>query len=202
MAFSAPRVIVPIADGTEDIELSAITDVLTRAGAVVTTASVMPGRRSVTLARNLKVESDILLDGESSMASFDAILVPGGMPGSLHIAECSAAIRLLTEAKAAGQLYGAICAAPAVVLGPNGLLDGVRQATCFPALKEKLPASTVWCNRRVVRAGNCLTSQGPGTAIEFALCAVSALFGAAAAKRIASQLLVEFEGDGEQRCSL
>lgn len=185
------RVLVPVADGTEDIELSCITDVLVRGGVDVMVASVMPEkRRLVTLARKLQLQASIHIS-DVTAEGLDGILLPGGMPGSSHLAADASLRTVALELHQRNKLVGAICAAPAVVLGPWGLLQGVTQATCFPAMKSKLPSGTTWVNERVVLHRNILTSQGPGTAIEFALSALAVLVNPAAAAEVAKGLVVE-----------
>eukprot|EP01062_Namystynia_karyoxenos_P066153 TRINITY_DN60159_c0_g1_i1.p2 TRINITY_DN60159_c0_g1~~TRINITY_DN60159_c0_g1_i1.p2 ORF type:complete len:221 (+),score=90.45 TRINITY_DN60159_c0_g1_i1:76-663(+) len=190
-----PRVLVPIADASEDIETSCITDVLVRAGVEVVTTSVMK-KQGVTFARGLKVVADTLAEDES-MDRYDAIMLPGGMPGAQHIRDSEAAVRLLEEAKGKGKLVGAICAAPCIVLSTiPGFLDGVKRITCFPKLQEKLqgncPGATVEPASVVVFDGKILTSQGPGTAMAFALAAVSLLCDEAKSKELAGALLTEY----------
>jgi 4-methyl-5(b-hydroxyethyl)-thiazole monophosphate biosynthesis len=97
---------------------------------------------------------------------------------------------MLKEQKAAGRLYAAICASPAVALLPHGLLDGVKTATCYPGFRNKLnPAQA--SEERVVVDDNCVTSQGPGTAIEFALKLVELLLGPQKAKEVGDPMLVK-----------
>ena len=112
------------------------------------------------------------------------------MPGAEHLRDSAELIGMLKKQKAAGRLYGAICASPAVALLPHGLLDGVKAVTCYPGMRNKLnPAQA--SNERVVVDGNCVTSQGPGTAIEFALKLVELLFGPQKAKEVGDPMLVK-----------
>ena len=128
------KVLVPIADDSEDIETACITDVLARAGAEVTTASVMDGRLQVKLARGLKGTADCAI-ADCVASKWDAICCPGGMPGAEHLRD-SAPLKALLEAQATGGVTAAVCASPAVVLATHGLLkDG--KGTCYPAPKFK-----------------------------------------------------------------
>ncbi len=180
----AKKVLVPIADGSEEIEAVCIIDTLRRAGAEVTVASV--DKLQVTASRGVKLVADTLIAGCANQ-TYDCIALPGGMPGAEHLRDSVPLIDLLKRQKQAGRLYAAICAAPAVVLRPHGLIDKVS-ATCFPALQSKLDPAYA-SRERVVVDGNCVTSQGPATAIEFALKLVELLFGPAKAKEVGSAML-------------
>ena len=180
----AKKVIVPIADGTEEIEATFIIDTLRRAGLEVTVASV--GAMQVRASRGVKIVADVLI-GNCADQMYDAIVLPGGMPGAEHLRDSAPLIAKLTEQKAAGRLYAAICASPAVVLQHHGLLQGVK-ATCFPSFQDKLDPACVSTDRVVVD-GHCVTSQGPGTAIEFALKLVELLAGLDKAKEVGNAML-------------
>ncbi len=181
----AKKVLVPIADGTEEIEAVCIIDTLRRAGAEVTVASV--DGIQVTASRGVKLVADARI-ADCVRQTYDCIALPGGMPGAEHLRDSAELTGILKKQKQAGRLYGAICASPAVALQPHGLLEGVK-ATCYPALQDKLDPAYV-SNDRVVVDGNCVTSQGPATAIEFALRLVELLFGSDKAKEVGGAMLV------------
>lgn len=180
------RVLVPIADGSEEIEAVCIIDTLRRAGAEVTVASV--GKLQVTASRGVRMVADAKI-GDCTGQTYDCIALPGGMPGAEHLRDSAELIEMLKKQKQAGRLYAAICASPAVVLRPHGLIEKVK-ATCFPGLQNKLDPAYL-SKERVVVDGNCVTSQGPATAIEFALRLVERLFGPATAKEVGNAMLVE-----------
>ena len=160
-----PSVLVPIADGSEEIETTGIQDTLVRAGCAVTIASVMPsGQLKCKMSRGLNVLADKPID-ECADTEWDAIVLPGGMPGAEHLRDNSTLTGMLKKQKEAGKVYAAICASPAVVFVAHDLLVGPG-ATSYPAFKDKVPS---WSEERVVVHGNCITSQGPGTAIPFGL---------------------------------
>ncbi len=151
------NILVPIADASEDIELACITDVLVRAGATVVTASVMPeGRTTVKLARGLTVVADCTIK-ECVGKQWDAIALPGGMPGAEHLRDSAELKELLLAQASAGKVAAAVCASPAVVFAPHGLLPA--RATCFPVDKFKAIVGTGWEDSRVVLDGNVITSQ-------------------------------------------
>ena len=178
------RVLVPIANGTEELEAVAIIDVLRRAGAEVTVAGV--DGLQVVAARGTKLIADVLVS-ECVGQIFDLIALPGGMPGAEHLRDCKPLVALLKEQAASGRLYAAICASPAVVLQHHGLLAG-RRATAHPAFVQQLEDRTA-AEERVVVDGNCVTSRGPGTALEFALTLVALLFGREHALHVAKPML-------------
>jgi protein deglycase len=191
-ASPRPRALVPIADGTEEIEAVCVIDVLRRAGIDVTVAAVGPegapaATTAVTASRGTGLVADVLLEAVAD-TTFDAIVLPGGLPGARHLRDSAALARLLADQDSAGRLVAAICAAPVVVLQAQGLLRG-RGATCFPGLRDQLEAGSRRAGR-VVQDGHLLTSQGPGTALEFALAIVAHLCGHGKRGEVAAQLLI------------
>jgi 4-methyl-5(b-hydroxyethyl)-thiazole monophosphate biosynthesis len=179
------KVLVPIADGTEEIEAVCIIDVLRRAGAEVTVASV--GALQVTASRGVKLVADRLLE-DCLDETYDLVALPGGIPGAEHLRDSTNLTSLLKLQAQQGRWFGAICAAPAVVLETHGLLEN-RRATCHPAFSEHLKNDEKMADRVVVD-GNCVTSRGPGTALEFALKLVELLFGEERAQAVAEPMLV------------
>lgn len=173
------RILVPIADGTEEMEAVVIIDVLRRAGADLTVASV--GELQVTASRGVKLVADTRIDA-CREAVFDLIVLPGGIPGAEHLRDSSVLIDLLRRQRAEERWTGAICAAPAVVLAHHGLLDS--KATCHPNFVDQLPDTSL-ADQPVVVAGRCVTSQGAGTAMAFALKLVELLFDRPTAESVA-----------------
>ena len=180
------NVLVPIADGTEEIEAVTIIDVLRRAEAQVTVASV--GALQVTAARGVKIVADCLIE-DCKNKMFDLVVLPGGIPGAEHLRDNAPLKEILVRQQSAGGLYGAICAAPAVVLEPHGLLEN-RQATCHPVFVQELTDTSAVASRVVVD-GNCATSRGPGTAMEFSLKLVELLFGKDKMDAVAAPMVIE-----------
>ena len=179
------QVLVPIANGTEEIEAVCIIDVLRRAGAAVTVASVQT--LQVTASRGTKLVADRLIS-TCRDETYDLIVLPGGMPGVEHLRDSKELAAMLKRQKRDGRLYAAICAAPVVVLQHHGLLTG-RRATCHPDFAHQLENDEV-VEHRVVIDGQCVTSRGPGTAIEFALKLVELLYGEHEAQEIGQHMLV------------
>ncbi len=168
--------LVPIAEGSEEIELVTIIDVLRRAGVEVTVASANSGQNlQISASRGTKIIADVMLD-DCANNHYDLIAVPGGLLGSKHLAEHPLLDSMLRHQAAEGRLFAAICAAPALVLASKGLLLD-KAATCYPSFQQTLEAKEVDGAARVVVDGNCITSQGPGTALDFALELVEQLCG-------------------------
>ena len=180
------KVLVPIADGIEEIEAVGIIDTLRRADADVTVASV--GLLQVTASRGVKLTADTVIANCANI-TYDCIVLPGGMPGAEHLRDSAPLTALLKEQKAAGRLIAAICAAPAVVLHHHGLLKNVK-ATCYPSMQSQLDPDQV-SDERVVAHGQCVTAQGPAVAIEFALKLVEMLYGPAKARDVGDAMLVK-----------
>jgi 4-methyl-5(b-hydroxyethyl)-thiazole monophosphate biosynthesis len=150
----------------------------------VTLASV--GKLEVIASKGVRLISDRLLT-DCIGDTFDLIALPGGMPGSQHLRDCAPLIDALKQQRADGRLYAAICAAPAVVFYPHGLLDG-RRATCHPNFAHFAPEVEI-ANTPVVVDGNCITSQGAGTATEFSLTLVEQLCGKEKAREVAKGMV-------------
>lgn len=164
-------VTVFLAEGFEEIEAITPIDVLRRAGVELRICSITDSL-TVRGAHGMSFVCDTTL---SRLEGAEAvILLPGGMPGTLHLKQCSRLrFRLLEHAKNGGFL-AAICAAP-TVLGDLGLLKN-RRATCYPGMESFLSAGE-FCRDAVVVDGPVITSRGAGTAFDFALALVTLLKG-------------------------
>lgn len=180
------RVLISVADGVEDLECVTLIDVLRRAEIEVVVASI-ESRRMITCARGTRLTADAMLVDVLAQA-FDLIVLPGGMPGAQHLAEHEPLAERVREQAKAGKLFAAICAAPAVALQQYGVLKQ-RRMTCYPAFSDRLSGCS-FVDQAVVVDGNCITSQGPGTALEFALCLVEQLCGKGLRKQVAEAMLV------------
>lgn len=179
-----PKILLPLAEGFEEIEALAIVDVLRRAKIEVVIAGLHPG--AVSSARNISIIPDTTIDTISS-DGFDMIILPGGQPGTDNLNTDGRIHKLLKEFQAAGKLIGAICAAP-IILAAAGLLSGKR-ATSYPSYSGKLEGAA-YEDRTVVTDGNIMTSQGPGTAITFALAIVTRLVGSRTSEEVSKAMLV------------
>jgi len=184
----AKKVIVLLAEGFEEVEAVTIVDYLRRAGVNVTIAAITLFM-TVRGARGIKVDADTLLAGvDAAIGNWDAVILPGGQKGATNIAACEEACKLIKNMAAAGKPVCAICASPALVLSPLGLLTGKR-FTCYPGMEEKVNEG-VWSGDKVVVDGNIITSRGAGTAGFFAVAIIEKLLGEEAAKKTADAVLL------------
>lgn len=178
------KVVLIVAPGFEEVEAVTPMDFLRRAGIEVFTAGLTS--REVTGSHGIT----LLCDGTLAEApkNPDGVVIPGGMPGAANIAENAEAVRLIRGVYDGGGLVAAICAAPAVVLGGTGILSG-RRATCYPGFHDRLGQDVQHASDRIVRDGNIVTSQGPGTAAEFAVEIIRYFLGDEAAEKIHTSTL-------------
>ncbi len=168
------------------MEAIAPIDVLRRAGVRVTLAGV--NALTVKSSRNIGVQAEAFLKDIQDLP--DAVILPGGLPGAANLAKSEEVSKFVKKMSAAGKLVAAICAAPAVVLAPLGILDG-KKATCYPSCERDFSSKTVHVQERVVVDGNIITSQGPGTAFEFALEIAAQLVGKTMADNVRGQMLIK-----------
>lgn len=180
------KVLVPIANGNEDIEAITIIDVLRRGGLEVTVASIHDSKQ-VVMAHNTKLEADVLLTDVADQI-FDAVVLAGGMPGAEHLRDCELLIDMLEKHDIQDALLAAICASPAVVFGTHGFVVD-KQATCYPGFEDGLTGAEYMPNEPVVMDDNILTSKGPSTAMIFSLTVLGNLKGYEAAQSVADGLL-------------
>jgi 4-methyl-5(b-hydroxyethyl)-thiazole monophosphate biosynthesis len=179
------RALIAVADGVEDLEVVTLIDVLRRAEIEVVVASV-ENRRMFSCARGTRLTADAMLVDVLAQ-EFDLIVLPGGMPGAQHLADHQPLAERVREQAAAGKLFAGICAAPALALQGYGVLKQ-RRMTCYPAFSDRLSGCT-FVDQPVVVDGNCITSQGPGTALAFALTLVEQVAGKATRVAVASAML-------------
>ncbi|KAF7141920.1 hypothetical protein RHSIM_Rhsim06G0206300 [Rhododendron simsii] len=179
-------ILVPVADGSEEMEATNIIDILRWAKAEVVVASVEE-KLEIVATRNVKLVADVFLD-EALNSSYDLVVLPGGLRGAQTFAKTEKLVNLLKKQKEANRPYGAICASPAHVLEPHGLLKG-KKATAFPPMCDKLSDQSEIENRVVVD-GNLITSRGPGTSMEFGLAIVEKFFGREKALELAKAMIV------------
>lgn len=169
------KVLVPLAQGCEELEAVTIIDLLRRAGIEVVTASL--DGEVIEASRGVRLVADACLD-DVLEDNFDMIVLPGGLPGAKRLEKDQRILHLLQQMQQQGRHIAAICAAPRV-LAAAGLLEG-KTATGYPGLVDKLDLpNTRLVAEAVVTDGLLITSQGPGTAMDFALELVQVLAGEA-----------------------
>ncbi len=178
------RILVPLADGFEEIEAVTIVDTLRRAGLEVTTAGLKRG--AVRGAHGIAVETDAEL-GALDVERFDMIVLPGGMPGTKNLAGDARVVKAVQSLFAKGKHVTAICAAP-TVLAKAGVIAKTA-VTCYPGFEGELGDAKFDASKRVVKSGKIITSRGPGTALEFSLALVEELCGAAKAKELSDAMI-------------
>lgn len=187
MSLSPLRAVVVLATGFEEIEAITPIDVLRRAGVEVVVAGLGGATTVVVVgAHGLGLAVDTTL--EHLPAEIDAVVLPGGLPGAENLANSTEVSQLIQRVAESGGIVAAICAAPALVLAPSGLLEGKR-ATCYPGFEERFPRGAQHEEARVVVDGRLITSRGPGTALEFALALVSELVSPERAAELAQGML-------------
>ena len=177
-------VLVPLAQGCEELEAVTIVDLLRRAGIDVITAGL--DAQPVRASRGTVLIPDTTLD-EVVGRDFDMIVLPGGLPGADHLDRDPRIRALLTRTASAGRYVAAICAAPKVLAGA-GLLDH-RKATSFPGALDALNVpGMAYREDAVVQDGKLITSRGPGTAMDFALTLIENLAGKAKRDQVEAAL--------------
>lgn len=175
-----------VADGYEEVEMLTVVDLLRRAGLTCDIISVT-GEKKLTSSHKVTVTADLLYE-DADFDSYDALVIPGGMPGTINLGEHAGVCEQLKKACAGGKLIAAICAAP-TVFGKLGLLKG-RKAICYPGMEDQLTGADV-TYESAVRDGNIITSRGMGTAIDFGLAILTYFEGEQAATALAKTIVYE-----------
>lgn len=173
-----------LANGFEEIEALTVVDIMRRAGMPVKTVSIT-NEALVTGAHGIPVVADTLI-ADINTNDAEWLICPGGMPGSTNLAECVTLSEMLRAHATTGKI-AAICAAPAVVLAPLGILDG-KEATCYPGF-EKLCDKATMQDTPVVALDRVITANGPAAATKFALAIVANSMGCNAAHDVGSGML-------------
>jgi 4-methyl-5(b-hydroxyethyl)-thiazole monophosphate biosynthesis len=199
------KVVVPMAEGFEEIEFVTIVDILRRAEVEVVTASL--GKRNgdgsarrggaadedevgaVRGSHGIRIVPDAALE-DIDPEDFDAVVLPGGYPGFVHLGEDERVLDLVRRMDGLGKYVAAICGAPSVLI-KAGVVEG-RRATIHPAGRKDL-SDEQYVDDRVVVSGKLVTSKAAGTAMEFALRLVGEFAGTERMRRLAEEILAECE---------
>ena len=166
------KVLVFIADGTEEVEVVTVVDYLRRAEIEVDLVSVMEGRK-IKGAQEIYMGADKTVE-EVKAADYDAFYVPGGLPGATNIRDNEMAINLLKEGFENNKIISALCAAP-IVLEKAGVLEN-KNYTCYPSFEEKIQAGN-FKEDNIVVDGNIITGRGPAIAASLAYKLIEVLVG-------------------------
>jgi len=165
------HVLVPLAQGCEELEAITITDLLVRAGITVTTCGL--DENPVNASRGITIIPDTCIDKVLN-ESFDLIVLPGGLPGADHLRDNQSLQTLIKKQASENKYLAAICAAPKA-LAEAGVLQG-KKATGFPGVLAALQDNSITITSNAVEIdGNIITSRGPGTAMDFALTLIELL---------------------------
>ena len=193
------KVVVFLAEGFEEVETITPVDYLRRAGLEVCVVSIsaettVRGAKNVTILADTSIKA-LEETGHLTAANWDAVVLPGGMPGAANLAACAPLGAFLKEMEAHGKWIAAICAAPAVTLAPLGMLRG-RSFTCYPGMEDLVEgkneaAGPKWLEDKVVIDRGIITSRGPGTAGLFAAAIIRTLLGAEEEEKIAGAILMK-----------
>lgn len=184
------RILIPLAEGFEEIEAIVVIDILRRADIEVVVAGLKEGL--IEGAHMIRVQPDVslnILDPDK----FDGLVLPGGFPGYVNLENDDRVLNILKQMNNTGKCIAAICCAPSVLI-KAGILQGKR-ATVSPSGKAKVAACALYSEDRVVVDGNLVTSRSPGTAMEFALKLVEVLAGEEKMMKIKDQTLAICEED-------
>lgn len=180
------NILVPLADGLEELEAITIIDVLRRAGLALTTASLTEDKL-VEGAHKVIIQADALLK-DLNTEDFDAIVLPGGGVGTDNLVKDPRIIETVQSYNSQNKYICAICAAP-IVLAAAGVLEGLK-ATCYPSCAKTLGSS--YDDSPVIADNNIITSQGPGTAMLFSLILAHHFAGEETARSVAKTMLTSY----------
>jgi 4-methyl-5(b-hydroxyethyl)-thiazole monophosphate biosynthesis len=175
------KILVPLAPGFEETEAVTVIDILRRADLNAVTAALTDN--PVTGSHGIKITTDILLNENEK---YDAIVLPGGMPGTTNLRNDKRVISIIKSISSSGGITAAICAAP-VVLADAGLLKN-KNFTCYPGFENEIKDAD-FLTESVVVAGNVITSRGAGTAVPFALKLIEILSGSAKALEVKNSII-------------
>jgi 4-methyl-5(b-hydroxyethyl)-thiazole monophosphate biosynthesis len=188
-AFAAPqkKVVVVLATGFDEVEAASPIDILRRAGFSVTVAGL--DGIDVQGSENLIYKADMRF-GDVNIMDYDAIVIPGGLPGAENLARSEAVLAAVRKAAESGKVVAAICASPALVLAKAGVLEGHR-ATCYPGFERNFSGKVTYVKERTVTDGNLITANGPGSSMLFGIAIVDRMAGHDAAADLEKGLLIE-----------
>lgn len=179
------KILVPLADGFEELEAITIIDLLRRAGFEVISAGL--NNQPVTASRKNVIIPDTSIDKVLD-EEFDLIVLPGGLPGADNLRDNPQVQSLIQRQHAKGKTIGAICAAPKA-LAASGILSG-KTVTCYPGALDEVDSTGFTITSNPVEIDdNIITSRGPGTAMDFALTLIERVANKSLRDQVAAQLV-------------
>lgn len=178
--------LVFLATGFEETEAIGVVDVLRRGQINARTVSIT-GEKIVVGAHNVPIVADFLIE-EAPLEDAVALILPGGMPGSLNLKDSKILLDALRKQNSEGRIVAAICAAP-MVLGSLGILKD-KKVTCYPNFEDYLGGG-IATGADVEVDGNIITGKGPGMVFKFGLAIAEAIKGKVLARELAIGLLLE-----------
>ena len=180
-----PTIVIFVANGSEETETIGTADVLRRGDCEVTLVSITE-ERTLTGAHNIVLTTDkVLKDVQDKL--YDAVVLPGGLPGANHLDESKDLDKILQKHLEAGKLMCAICAAP-MVYGKRGMLQG-KKASAYPGFEKYLEGAE-YSDNGVTRDGNLITGRGPAYVFDFGIAILEALTDSETAAKTADGLLM------------
>ena len=178
------KALIILAKGFEEAEAIIPIDILRRCDVEVIIAGV--GSDEIVSTRGVIVKTDVILETYTGMA--DVVILPGGMPGAENLANSIKVKDIIAKMNSGKKLIAAICASPALVLAPTGILSG-KTATCYPGMEKTFAPGVKFVKDEVVKDGNIITSRGPATAFAFGLKIAEELVGKDKVEMVAEQML-------------
>jgi 4-methyl-5(b-hydroxyethyl)-thiazole monophosphate biosynthesis len=179
------KVLVILSTGFEEVEAVSIIDILRRAQVDVTISTI--NEKTTKGAHNILIEADEKLEDISNLEDFDMVVLPGGAENTFNLAKSELVKKTLQKMKSSNKYVAAICAAP-YALHEAKVLN--KRYTCYPSFEEKIDPATYISDEEVVTDGKVITSQGPATAMQFALELVKTIKGEEVYKEVKNGLLV------------
>ncbi len=181
------KAVMLFAEGYEEVEALMTADILIRGGVELKLVSITESMQ-VTGSHGITVSMDSTLE-QISLEEQDAIILPGGMPGTKKLGDSERVTKALNHMNEEGKIVAAICAAPSV-LGACGILEG-RKATCYPGFEDQLTGAD-FVDEMAVVDGNVVTSRGLGTSMEFGFTLLQQLVSKEKAEEIRQQIVFKY----------
>ncbi len=179
------QVILFLAEGFEEVEALTTVDYLRRKDIIVDIVSITKEEK-VKGAHNIMVLSDKTIEDIKDIESYDAVIIPGGLPGATNLRDNSQVIETVKKINESGKLTAAICAGP-IVLQKAGVIKD-KKVTSYPGFEDELK-SGIYTHENVVRDGNVITARGPALAVDFAIEIIKYLLGEGKAEELKQDIL-------------